>query len=319
MISLRYDDVIWSIPVIFGDDLLCFSFLNILDKKNIDYNFELYGAPVCKWNDEKYNFIETNDINFVERIIDNFKFRNTYPVLSLDKFDISGKDLKDDFSNDILKKCEEFDCNVTVASPKLLKYIRKNFPKIKCIASQLNTIKRFEKDILNKSYKPEKELKYYNDLLKLYDRIILRPDFVKTPYIKDIKDLSKVEVIVNYDCIQNCSHSSDFQTNDNCNLKCVKDYTYFDELNPDLFLSFEEIEKLKNLGIKHFRILPDITGNNNILLMNIINYVFKADVLNAQLFNLTIKNLDEVKYFYSEEIIKNSLIHNLFYKRKNII
>lgn len=315
MIKPKYDNVIWSIPTLFGEDVLCFSLLNILDKYNIKYNFEVYGSPLCEWNESINGCLKTEDIDFIERLLNNFKFRNANPVLTFDKYDISWFSLSDKFSNNILKECCKNQCNVTVASQKLFKHIRKKYPEIGCIASQVNTINRFKKDIQKNTYKPEKELKYYNDLLKLYDRVIIRPDFVKNPLIKEINDLSKIEIIVNYSCVYNCKYSMECISSNSSDFNCSKDYIHTDDLKPDLFLSFNEIEDLINLGVKHFRILPDSKGNMNMLLMSLINFIFEQNSLNSQLFNLVIKNLEEVKYFYSEEIIRNSKIQNLSFKR----
>lgn len=314
MIKPRFKDVFWSLPCLFREDLLAFSFLNLLNQNDINFKFDIYGAPLSAWSNSVFNVLQTSDIPFVERILDNFKYRGLNPVLSFNKFDISNSDLKDEFCNSVLKECNKVGCSVEVASVKLFKHIRKNFPDIYCIASPINTIYRFQNDIKKDSYKFEKELKYYNDLLKLYNRVIVRPDFVKTEFFKEISDLSRVEVIVNYTCKKNCKYSINNIENACKDYVCSNEYTHTNPLEPELFLSFEDISNLINLGVKHFRILPNVYEQNSMLLMNLINFIFEENSLNSQLFRCTIENMEAVKFFFFQEIIKDAKIQNLSLK-----
>ena len=315
MLKLRYENVVWSLPMMFGHEVICYSFLDLLKQNNIEPNFEVYGSTLNKWNSGLYDFLETDNVDFVERTVDNYRLRGASPILSFDKFHLLRKDLDDEYCNSILKRGSDFDVKCVISSERLFKYVKKQFPDMYCIASSINAMYKFKK-----KFNPEEEAKYYNKLLKSYDRIILRPSFVKTEFINKIEDLSKVEVIVNAPNILN--HGTDIEYYEFFETQGDETFDEFkghkdtsNKLDAKLFLSFEEIENLINMGVKHSRILPPFSGQSPALLANVINFMFAPSSYNTLLFEGTFENFEATKYFYANEIIKDTKIRNLQYKK----
>jgi collagenase-like PrtC family protease len=171
----------------------------------------------------------------------NFTFSNTL---------LEKKHLKNGLCNYVLKETENEMNGVILSSNLLLKYIKKNYPKFKLISS----ICRVDKN--------------YNDLLKNHDIVIIQPDDNrKYKMIKKIKDIEKIEILVNeIDCIENCPHRK--QHYDDISrqyLKHEKIYKYslpsapcFSALSKNkkrnLALNYDEIKKLYNMGVRNFKI-----------------------------------------------------------------
>jgi len=319
MLELRYNDVNWSVPMLFGEDVLILTLLNILKQQNIKYKLDVYGAPICEWSNNIGNYLETDDVSFISRSIDNFSFQDVTPTLSFDRFNLQIISFFNRFCNDIANEVSRFGGNFVLTSDKLFKHIKKQYPKAYCISSCFKPFYEFADDIKNNTHSFEKELEYYNQLIKVYDRVILRPEFVNSGLVKHLDDLSKVEIIVNHPCIKDCpsakKHLEYFEKklnlkNEKEEFMCRLNYKHYDELNPDLLLSFDEIDSFVEDGVKHFRILPVKSSNSSILLMTVINYIFKPNTQNSLLCDLVLKNFDETSIFYADEILKNSKIQN---------
>ncbi|RAI15988.1 MAG: hypothetical protein DKM22_00480 [Candidatus Melainabacteria bacterium] len=318
MTKLRFDNAIWSLPLLFSEDIFAISFLDTLKYAKLDYKFELYGCPVCAWNAGITSFLSSNDIGFFERTLELFRLKNVVPVISFTKHNLNNIDLEDKFCNDLLELAMNYESNFVISSDKLYKHIKKKFPTAYCISSPTKPIFDTDKD---------KEFSYYQNLLKSYDRVILRPEFVKNfkGFIEGISDLSRVEIVVNSTCLPYCKNAKEeikyFESltisDEPKEYRCVKDYCYPLNLNLPLFMSNDEIKYFYNMGVRHFRILPTMLEKNvsDTILFDICNYIFDDNTNKSLIFNNALKNLESVNDFYSSEIIKNSKIQNIRHQR----
>lgn len=143
------------------------------------------------------------------------------------------------FAN-IMSKLNEINSEVVFNDNFMYNYVKNKFFNIKLVASYMQLFK--ESISSNK-------IDFYENLIQKCDRVILEPYYVKNDLYKDYKnysDMSKFEIIVDFDV--------------------------------NTFLLIEDIIKLKDIGIKYFRI-----NNCNYtpiqFLQQLFYYIFVPDSL----------------------------------------
>ncbi|MBQ9688089.1 hypothetical protein IJV79_00475, partial [bacterium] len=115
------------------------------------------------------------------------------------------------------------------------------------------------------------ELEFYNDKIDKYDRVVVRPEYVKTKLVKDlprIKDVGKFEVLLNETCVPNCRRTiacytemdkgfgNDRRHNKVCSREDFeKRHDAKTSFGFTLMVSKEDVDNLiNNCGVKHLKV-----------------------------------------------------------------
>lgn len=195
----KYNNIDWSMPFLFSNDLFLPVLYDLIGEKHqIKY---VYGAPQCLWAGGRISKCRINNIKLIERIFENIKLFNSIPVLTFTNTSLKETDTNDKYCNELLRILSDFEGQVIIASDKLYTHIKTFFPKIKIVSSIIQSTYQKIKDI--------NETEYINSLLDRYDRVVIRPEFVinKDYNFSDIKNISKLELLINQNCTANCPAS----------------------------------------------------------------------------------------------------------------
>jgi len=176
--------------------------------------------------------------------------------------------LEDDMCNYFLDQTENSMNGVILASDILRDHIRSNYPKFGTKASVCNTSTD------------------YQSLLGIYDTVVLQPDDNRKYDLISTLDTSRLEILVNEPCVQDCPYRREHFMNFSRNvLERRILYKHSTDLNTclaekagdircdELILSTDEIGKLYNLGIRNFKIAGRDASSE--FLISQMNYYIK--------------------------------------------
>jgi len=318
---LKYNsDIIWSLPCNFQHEPLVGMFRQLIRKLNdeVEFKTEVYGAPASIWTGEIFpDIYDELDKDTLDTLFEYYEEVDATPVFTFTSTRITQEDLEDKNANFILDYALEKNSKFIVYDDKLKDYIKAKKSDAFVIASHIKAIENFQ----SKNRAKEEETEFYNALLDQYDRVLLRPEYsknvlAKTPEV--IKDLSKVEVIINSNCAAECA-------------SCLEHIKQIDELKekieradhincpiPFLFaknlyaqntsLSSEEINKLYDAGVRHFRFDKEKRHGQPMDVLGgfIASQIFNTDGANYLLFSSLLNNElgNELEYF--KEKLANS-------------
>lgn len=291
MSILRYEDINWSVPVLFSHDeyiLSISSLMKRLDLRNpITY---AYGMVPSLWTGGRYSQKLTQDKEKISELLKMVINAGSVPTFTFSKYNITQEELGDEFCNWLLDFGVENNCNFIMTSDLLYNHIKSKYPNAKCVASVLKPI--FELELQNLS-----ETDYYNMLLEKFDRVVVRPEYSLKTLLTDyqkISDISRIEVLVNQVCVQNCTYAqkehlfipeSDWSIFNN---KPIEKNTYCPRVNitdtqglkghlkiPTLMFTEEEMDNLVyNIGIKNLKLQGrNYSPIDNTRMIN--NYLFE--------------------------------------------
>ncbi len=196
---LKYPDIKWSMPFLFCNDLFIPTLHNLLgNNHSIKY---VYGTPNCKWAGGRISQYNIRSLKLIERIISNIISYNITPVFTFTNTNLRKDDIKDTFCNELLKIISCSNCEVIIVSNLLYNHIKEKFPDIKLVSS-----------VINSTYSKVKaidETEHINNLLDKFDRVVIRPEFAinKNYNFNDLKDISRIELLINQNCTPNCPNS----------------------------------------------------------------------------------------------------------------
>jgi len=195
---IRFENATFTLPILFGSYVNNQGVSNIQKHAQTKFNFKLpidsfYGAPWGMiWNGGRPLHYQDSGIN--NHTIPYYKSIDAHRYITCTNY-LAGDYLDDPTSNQALEMLLEGD-GVIITDERLHKYIRKTYPKLKTKSS----IVKVTKDQPNK-----RTVDYYNQLLDAYDYVVLHPDDnSKTDFISQIKDLSRIEVLIDERCTANC-------------------------------------------------------------------------------------------------------------------
>lgn len=163
----------------------------------------IYGTIRCAWANNYDSFLKFEEKAFIENVLDKYVECNYTPVFNFSKVNLTKNDLKDEFSNYLLNLCVEKKAEIIVASQILYDYVKSKYPDLPIIASVNQPVVKFQNNLNSK----DEEFMFYDNLLKNYDKVIIRPEF--TSYIEqglDFKDKDRIILIPNSACVRNCQY-----------------------------------------------------------------------------------------------------------------
>lgn len=328
MSILKYDNVEWALPFLFGYDIELISIVKLLKDLETPFKFNSFGTLKSKWSGGRISVVKHQDAGFVKRLFSHLVNIGVTPSLTFTNHNISKEDLNDPFCNYILDLAQDLNCNLILSSDLLFDYIKNKYPSAKCTASVIKPIFEFQTPSKIKSYDCEEEINFYNNLLEKYDKVVLRPEFVKYHFKKNhpkIKNIPKIEILVNQICAVNCplaiehyKHIENVETNKNkeryfnCYLNKIN-LSPQEALFPNLFLNREEMNDLVyNIGVKHLKMQGRAGAQNRFVpLLTFYDYVLDIDY-NSSTFQHLVESIrkQKINKFFQSEILRiSSKIH----------
>ena len=212
-------DVEWSLPVMFGQEFIWAAIYKTFMQFNIaPPKVNVFGAPQCDWAGGRIPVVQKPDFNILENIFNNMKLCNATPTITFSYTGITKKNLDDSYCNALLDFALEHNFKFIVYSDLLKDYIKEKSPDAYVIASVIKAVNKFQNADKIANPSPEEETEYYNELLKEYDMVVVRPEYSRTVLLEHpeyIDDISKIEVLINQTCVPNCplamSHYNSFE------------------------------------------------------------------------------------------------------------
>ena len=175
----RYNlNIIWSLPVLFQYEPVWINLYNILQKNNIELpKVFAYGCPECKWSGGRGSTIAGELTSTqLQKIFNAMQELNTQPTIAFVNSQLTESDLKEAYCNLILNTAVQNNCSYLVFSDKLKDHIKQKDSSAIIISSVIKPIDKFQN---KEEFSYEKEAQYYNELLKEYDIVNVRPEFSK--------------------------------------------------------------------------------------------------------------------------------------------
>ena len=260
-------------------------FYSLFKNETIKY---AYGAPKCSWSGGRLSNINIRNIKLIESVLYKIKDYNVTPSFTFTNTNITKDLIKDDFCNTLLKIISESNSEVILVSDLLFEHIKDKYPNIKICASVLQSTFQNIKD--------KDEIEHINKLTDKYDRVVIRPEYaiIKNGDFKDIKDISKLELIVNQACAINCPCANE-------------EYRLLEHLDRGLITKEEFTKKMAVM-------CPRDTGKTkelNCISEELVKKCIQAGITKLKLngrhlsFNDVLIALDN--YFFSEEIDKEEI------------
>lgn len=217
------EKVNWKIPSLFCNDSLILTFSDICKELNIKFPVKsVYGGVKCSWNGGRPLKDSIYNGAYYAHIINLYNKRNISVCFTFSNYYIDEKDLYDTSANDLLQIASKSgrDNYAIVSSDLLNNYIKANYPHIKTISSMLKPIYECPEY--------EETPDYYNNLCRLYDKVVIRPEFCfDDTFLKKLKYKNKIEIIVNLSCMWKCPLAR-------------KHYDYFYALDKDNTLNYKD-------------------------------------------------------------------------------
>lgn len=311
---LKYDsEIIWSLPCFFQYQPVIGALSQTIRRIEPETKFKTqsYGAPVTVWSGEMMpdNYERLDDYT-IDTFFEYYEEVDSTPVFTFTSTNITPDDLGDEYANYILNKTMEYNCQYAVFSDDLKNHIKEKNPCAVVCASHIKAIDKFQA----KNIPYEEETKFYNDLLKEYDYVYLRPEYVKNALLKDITlidDLSRSVITINSSCMANCkSCMSHLKVLENFSKKpsrgesvnCPLPFAYLRDLyDQNLTLTSDEIRLLFDKGVRVFKYDKEKEPSvyMDILILKIASQLFNTDGANYMLMNRTLSELlgAEIGYF----------------------
>lgn len=263
------DDIVWSLPCLFQYEAVFGAIQHFVQMLGFNYfKAELYGAPATIWSGGRKPVIyDKLNAKLLSNLFEYVRKYNATPTIAFNCTDIKKEDLSDEYANLILDVALEYNCKFMVYSDLLKDYIKNKKADAYIISSVLKPVFYFQGPNRIENPQIERETEFYNNLLKDYDMVALRSEYSKFALTQNttlIKDLSRVQILVNNSCLCNCNaaaehakHNENFKTNQNYEYEfiCPKsNLNTFVKYQNNSMHTQEEIRTLLKAGVNNFKL-----------------------------------------------------------------
>ena len=287
-----WPDAVWDVSGAFVNDRELIAFYDYcklilgFDAFNI-----VHGAPLCEWNSGrvlKHLMREAEEIRAAGLA---YEQRNIAVYLTFTNQLLNESHLKDAYGNAM---CIFFSRHnptnrnsVILASDVLRDHIRKEYPALKLVSSILKITGNGGKG----------KLDAYKRLADEYDEVMVHPDDVLNyELLEKIEDKERHILLINEYCIRNCpirafhykslsesalsfiSHDSSVFEKRQATNGCRSLYTLLtDEHKSVLALNTPEIQRLRDMGFRHFKVQGRGHANASSILMDLLRLTLRTD------------------------------------------
>ena len=251
----------------------------------------VHGAPLCEWNCGRVLKHMMREAEEVRAAGLEYERRNIAVYLTFTNLLLQEKHMKDAYGNAM---CIFFSRHnptgrnsIIMANDVLRDHIRREYPKLKLVSSILK--------ITNGGGKGR--LDAYKRLADEYDEVMVHPDDVLNyDLLEKIEDKERHILLINEYCIRNCPirplhykslsesalafisyDSSTFEKKQATN-DCRNLYTLLaDEHKSVLALNTPEIQRLRDMGFRHFKVQGRGHANGSSILFDLLRLVLRTD------------------------------------------
>lgn len=251
----------------------------------------VHGAPLCEWNCGRVLKHMMREAEEVRAAGLEYERRNIAVYLTFTNLLLQEKHMKDAYGNAM---CIFFSRHnptgrnsIIMANDVLRDHIRREYPKLKLVSSILK--------ITNGGGKGR--LDAYKRLADEYDEVMVHPDDVLNyDLLEKIEDKERHILLINEYCIRNCPirplhykslsesalafisyDSSTFEKKQATN-GCRNLYTLLaDEHKSVLALNTPEIQRLRDMGFRHFKVQGRGHANGSSILFDLLRLVLRTD------------------------------------------
>jgi len=264
-------DITWSIPILFQYEPVYAAIYKLFAQFEIFLpQVNAFGSPTLAWTGGRAPAVTGEfDSKTLLKIYNYLSSVNAVPALTFTYTGITKEDLEDKYANYFLDIALEAKAHFIIYSDLLKNHIKEKDPDAYVVASVIKPSIMFQGPDKMKDWSIEKEAELYNNLLKEYDLVVVRPEFSKGPLLQDpsiIDDISRIEVLINQPCIQNCPRMPQHyrhlenmrlgKEHGKGNFQCIKSTL---PKGPALYKNtlahnHETIQKLVDSGVKHLKI-----------------------------------------------------------------
>ena len=310
-------DIVWSLPILFQYEPVWRVIYNTAKEYGIELpNANGFGCPGMAWYGGRLpNIKEEVEPRILFKIFNYCREMNITPALTFNRILIDKDDLKDKYANYILDMALETKCHFIVCSDLLKNYIKEKDSNAHITASIIQTQIKFQGENA-KNWSIENETNHYNNLLKEYDMVVVRPEYSMDVLTKNpdfIDDISKIEILVNQRCIRNCpkvhEHYLIIEKYDpDKNFKCIIETSSDRKWVYDNCVSHDEktIQKLVDNGIKHIKLQGRGIGLSNLgLAMMLFARIFDQGGGNHHILErILVGSIDQETYNFAQWLNK---------------
>lgn len=251
----------------------------------------VHGAPLCEWNSGR---VLTQLIRTAEEIRTaglEYEKRNIAVYTTFTNLYLEEKHMKDRLCNAMcvfLSRHNPTGCNAIIAASDVLRqHIRQEYPTLKLVSSILK--------ITNGGGKGKIDV--YKKLAEEYDEVMVHPDDVLNyDLLEQIEDKERHILLVNEYCIRNCPlrplhyktlsesafnflsyDSSEFEKRQSTN-GCQDLMTLLtDPKRSVLCLNTPEIQRLRDMGFRHFKLQGRGHNNASSILFDLLRLALRND------------------------------------------
>lgn len=241
----------------------------------------VFGCITTPWGGGRVPSFDEIDEKKLVKIIENYNSRNIFCHFTFSNYRVKKEHLDDRTGNLLCKVASQIsDKNGIIVSSDLLSdYIRDKYPNLKQTSSLLKPTYEHPRY--------DETAEYYNELCNKFDTVVVRADFYDNlKMMKQLKDKSKIELIVNQNCFKFCELARthyDRSVKYSAEDKDAKQRTHFchkkmndiKNYSESLTLANSEIDDFIKLGFTHFK-LAGRAGRAKTVLTEIIGrYIFE--------------------------------------------
>lgn len=284
-IYVKHPNAEYVMPFLFNIGFFI-SALNELLKNEHNPIKYVYGTLHSEWSGGRPSPMAISDLEQIDKYIEHLTKMNLVPTFTFTNLSITKQSLKNEYCNQLLDIGVKHGCHFIVASDMLYNHIKSRYKNALMVCSVVVPSIKFKKIFFN-------ETKFYNEMLKKYEIVVVRPEWTLENLeniSKLVSDVSRIEVLVNQSCAYNCPNVEkhykiigELEHGKISNEKYTKIWTGFcpnqkaAEKQRSLIIDDEKIEKLLDQGITKIK-LQGRTYPLNTMLNELSRHFFKEEV-----------------------------------------
>lgn len=311
----------WKIGGAFTHEELLTKFCEIIQfVDNPEFKFNVYDTPArLIWQGGRCEHRESqkNDEDFL-KTINKYNDFNVGFTFVFSSGLINKEDFSDKRGNFFLESCHKKGNAVTILNDDFASYVRKHYPEYSLNLSITHMNRKADKD-------------WYMKKFDKYDIIVLLAETATEEFLSQFEPeyIDRFEVMSNEYCIDRCNYRElHYRTAEMANKVgstelnqlykqiCLFNLAKYIKMSKeeilelkDCALTYEQIDRYKELGIKHWKMLGREIGEHQ-LYYNLNHYIFREMGLNHMLWAIQssgLLNKDETKRPTLESIKINDL------------
>ncbi len=306
MSILRYQNVEWTLPLIGWADGYALSIIDVFRLLDEKIKINIQGSFTSPFATFSLKTTPINDHKKLEKLLASYINLNANlridfgnPLIPSNQKNTQ----KDQIIDYLIALGKDYQASYLITNNEILNALKQLDKNIVCVASEFIAAKKFQNPDNTEPYDIDKEIELYNELCKNYDIVTLRPEFSKNYLLDNIDkfdDISKLEVIVNNSCYENCPQLIEHL------IAKQQFYGNREKLFGNQFCYMEEgkislDERLKNNNIHSIELIDKLVaaGINKLNLGGGINDLLSNSSI-ASIFNYMIKDFDTAQMIFSQ-------------------